>query len=275
VLDLADFHSRMVKGGAYEAAMRAKEEGLIDHVVFSTHCNGAEIQEIVDEGLFEGMTVGYNILNYRFRQQGVAAAARRGMGVVIMNPLGGGIIPQRAAKLDFLRSPSDPSVVEAALRFVASHREITAALPGMGTLDEVRQDCAVGQGLGKAVAAVTESLESLAGFAAARQRDLEGHLNAALDTLCTGCQYCLPCPESIPIPKFLLSYNEKIFGQPADALNMMKWHWGGLGADQADRCIECGECESRCTQHLPIIGRLKDIVEWDSAAKRAAALKEG
>jgi predicted aldo/keto reductase-like oxidoreductase len=125
------------------------------------------------------------------------------------------------------------------------------------------------------VASGAESQDSLAACAATRQRELEGHLNAALDTLCTGCQYCLPCPEEIAIPKYLLSYNERIFGQPADALNMMKWHWGGLGADQAARCVECGGCESRCTQHLPIISRLKEIVAWEADAKAAAGLKEG
>ena len=271
IIDMADFQSRMVKGGAYEAAIKAKQEGLIEHVVFSTHCNGAEIATIVGEGLFDGVTLGYNILNFRFRRQGLVAAHQRGMGVVIMNPLAGGVIPQRAAKLDFLRGPHDPSVVEAAIRFDACHPEITVVLPGMGTLAEVRQNCAVGASLGQALADGTETPVSLAAFASRRQIELETHLGDALDTLCTGCQYCLPCQVDINIPKYMLSYNENIFGKPADALNMMKWHWGGLTAGPAATCIGCGICEERCTQHLPIISRLKEIVAWEDEAKQVAA----
>ena len=195
------------------------------------------------------------------------------MGVVIMNPLGGGVIPNRAAKLDFLRAPEDPSVIEAAIRFDACHQEITVVLPGMGTVAEVKQNCAVGSQLGKAIQDGKETIQTLAAFASQRQSELGNQLGGALDTLCTGCQYCLPCPQDISIPKYMLSYNEKIFGSPADTLNNMKWHWGGLSADAAASCVSCGACEERCTQHLPIISRLAEIVDWAAKAKQAEAAK--
>lgn len=260
ILDLADYRGRLVPGGAYEAAKQAQSEGLIDHVVFSTHCNGAEIQTIVDEGLFEGVTLGYNILNYRFRQQGLAAAAAKGLGVVTMNPLGGGVIPSRGESLSFLKTPEDASVVDAALRFNASHQAIGVVLAGMATADEVRQNCGVGERLG-VQAAVPGGEADLEGWANSRKAALESHTTSALDTLCTGCQYCLPCPQDIPIPKFLLSYNEKIFGNPNDVLAKLKNHWG-LKPDPASACVQCGACEERCTQHLPIIDRLAQIAGW-------------
>jgi hypothetical protein len=260
ILNLDDYRSRLVPGGAHEAAKKAQEEGLIDHVVFSTHCNGAEIETIVDEGLFEGVTLGYNILNFRFRQQGLAAAARRGMGVVTMNPLGGGVIPHRGEKLGFLKSEGDSTVIDAALKFNASHESISVVLAGMGSLDEVRQNCEVGRRLaesGTGAAAVA----SRQAFVAARKQDLEHKTAEALDTLCTGCQYCLPCPQDIPIPKFMLAYNEKIFGEPKDTLGMLKGHFG-VDAALSATCVACGACEERCTQHLPIITRLASISSW-------------
>ena len=263
VLDMADYRSRLVPGGAYETAKQAQAEGLIDHVVFSTHCNGAEIETIVEEDLFEGVTLGYNILNFRFRQQGLAAAAKKGLGVVTMNPLAGGVIPHRGEKLDFLKAPGDASVIEASLKFNASHPAISVVLPGMGTLEEVRQNCAVGNQLGDLAATVT-GVANLAAFAQSRKVELEHRTVEALDTLCTGCQYCLPCPQDINIPKFMLSYNEKIFGEPKNALGALKNHWG-LKADQAATCVECGACEERCTQHLPIIKRLDDMAHWAGA----------
>lgn len=260
VLNLDDYRSRLVPGGAYEAAKKAQSEGLVDHVVFSTHCNGAEIETMVNEGLFEGITLGYNILNFRFRQQGLAAAAARGLGVVTMNPLGGGVIPHRGEKLGFLKSPADATVVDAALRFNVAHEEISVVLAGMGDLSEVRQNCEVGRALGEG-AALSGSVQARKGFVTARKALLEDRTAEALDTLCTGCQYCLPCPQDIPIPKFMLSYNEQIFGEPKDTLGMLKGHWG-VSADQAASCVQCGECEARCTQHLPIIHRLEQIADW-------------
>ena len=84
-----------IDGGAIPAAVKAKEQGLIRHLVVSTHLPGAEIAKVLGTGTFEGVTLGYNVLNFPFRSEGVAAAQRLGLGVVTMNPLGGGIIPRR------------------------------------------------------------------------------------------------------------------------------------------------------------------------------------
>jgi len=260
ILDLADYRSRLVPGGAYEAAKKAQAEGLIDHVVFSTHCNGAEIETIVNEGLFEGVTLGYNILNFRFRQQGLIAAANKGLGVVTMNPLGGGVIPHRGEKLGFLKTPEDATVIDAALRFNASHDAISVVLAGMGSLDEVKQNCEVGRRMG--VGANLPGVPARrAAFVAARKDELEHKTADALDTLCTGCQYCLPCPQDITIPKFMLAFNESIFGEAKDTLGMLKNHFG-VAAEKAADCVACGACEERCTQHLPIISRLSQVTSW-------------
>lgn len=71
------------------------------------------------------MLIGYNALNYRFRQSGIEAAHQNGMGVVVMNPLGGGMIPSNPESFAYLVEGTDLTVPQAALRFVASHKEIT------------------------------------------------------------------------------------------------------------------------------------------------------
>lgn len=259
IMDLEDYRKRLAKGGAYEAALKARDEGLIGHVVCSSHCNGAEIATIAREGLFEGITIGYNILNYRFRQEGLQAAHAAGMGVVTMNPLGGGMVVSRARDLDFVRTPADTSVVDAALRFNAAHQEITVTLAGMGSLEQVRQNARVGTVMGTE-ASGPEAVDHEA-FARARRQELAAGMGASMDNLCTGCQYCLPCPREVPIPKYLMAYNHRLFGLPADAQNELKWHWH-IGQEGAGDCVGCGECEARCTQHLPIIGRLQEISGW-------------
>jgi uncharacterized protein len=142
---MEDYKERMKKGGAYEAAAKAKKEGLIDHLVFSTHCSGSEIETIVKDGVFEGVTLGYNILNFPFRQQGIKAAYEHGMGVAVMNPLSGGIIPRRSEMFEYLKNPDDVTPVTAALRFLVSHREITTLLCGTSNMKELLENVKAGE----------------------------------------------------------------------------------------------------------------------------------
>lgn len=227
ILTLEDYRSRMVKGGAYEAALKAKEEGLIEHIVFSTHCNGDEIETIVKEGCFEGMTVGYNILNFPFRQKGLKAAYEHGLGVATMNPLGGGLIPNRAEHFDFIRGKDDKTVVEAALRFNASHKEITTVLAGMKNINEVIENVKVA--------------DNLKEFDESKLNEIKSRLSSSMDTLCTGCRYCEGCPKGIQIPKYMLAYNDSILGKPKDTLGTLRGHWN-IPAEKVNECIECGAC---------------------------------
>jgi len=253
VMNLDDYHSRMVKGGAYDAALKAKQEGLIEHIVFSTHCTGDEIAAIVDEGAFEGMTLGYNILNFPFRQKGLEAAYHHSMGVATMNPLGGGIIPQKADYFDFLRQNDSESVVQAALRFNASHKEITTVLSGISSIEQVMENTRI-----------ADSITELDETAIAR---IGSKLSSTLNSLCTGCRYCEHCPKEIQVSKYMQAYNNSILGTPKDALGSLENHWQ-IPLEKMRDCIACGVCEKKCTQHLPIISRMKEMLQWyDSAGE--------
>ena len=82
----------------------------------------------------------------------------------------------------------------------------------------------------------------------------------ALNNLCTGCAYCKDCPKGIAIPKFMDAYNQKILtGNDEAIIARMNNHWG-IDIAAAKECLACGKCEKSCTQHLPIIERLQEIV---------------
>lgn len=247
VLTMNDYRSRMIKNGAYEAALKAKEEGLVEHIVFSTHCNGDEIEAIIEEGFFEGITLGYNILNFPYRQKGIKSAYRHGLGVATMNPLYGGLIPQRQDYFDFIKTDKDESVVEAALKFNGSHKEITTVLAGMENIEQIIENAKVGDKIEE----VSET----------RQKEIENNLFSSMDKLCTGCRYCESCPKEIEISKLMIAYNQKLLGDVKDGLNCLKNHWK-ISSDTAKDCIECGVCEKKCTQHLPIIDRLNEMSQW-------------
>lgn len=228
----------------YKHFEQAKKDGLIRNIVVSSHMQGAELEGVVDTGSFAGMLIGYNALNYRFRQAGIKAAYNKGMGIVVMNPLGGGLIPENPETFSYLTEGTDLTVPQAALRFVASHKEITVALAGCTTKEHV--DDAV-----KAV----ENLEERPAREIYSEYEDKG---VALNNLCTGCGYCKHCPQDIDIPKYMDAYNLHIFGK--DMVGRLKGHWG-IPASKAGNCIQCELCQELCTQHLPIIDRLAEIAQ--------------
>ena len=244
----------MKPGGQYEGLLRCKEEGLIEHIVFSSHQPGHEIKSILDEGKMEGVLLGINILNFPYRWEGVLGAFNSGYGVVAMNPLVGGLIPTHEKQLSFLASEGE-TPTEAALRFVISSPQITVALNGFSTKEHVDMACRVAE---HARPFTDRDLDAI------RQK-LAENMNAA----CTACGYCWDCPQGIPVPSYMQFYNEKqVFGasdkQMKESIRGQQ-NWGILVGRKADAgdCIECGNCESACTQHLPIIQRLKEIAEWE------------
>ncbi len=245
VLSLESFDQQC--DALYKFFEDAKAEGLIRNIVFSSHMQGDELADAVKKDLFKGMLIGYNPLNYRFRQSGITAAYEKGMGVVVMNPLGGGIIPNNPSVFEYLTEGTSLTVPQAALRFVASHKEITVTLAGFTTNEHV--DDAV------------KAIEDLKEQSAKEIYTAYENRGMALNNLCTGCGYCKHCPKDIDIPKFMDAYNQKLLGDSIES--RLTNHWS-LNTSGASACIQCGKCEKLCTQHLPIIGRLNEIAALNS-----------
>jgi len=133
-------------------------------------------------------------------------------------------------------------VAQAALRFVIAHKEITVALAGFNNTKEVDDAVKAAEGL----------VEYSAKEMAARYEGKGENFN----DLCTGCNYCVGCPQGVPVSKYMDVYNEIVLG--GDPNFRMISHWG-IKPENAGQCVECGMCQDRCTQHLPIIDRLKEI----------------
>ncbi len=240
IMNWAQFEAVMAKGGPYDGAVKAREEGLIEHITFSTHANGEEIARMCQTGAYEGVTLGYNILNRKNRRSGIAAAARANMGVVAMNPLGGGMIPSGAHRFEFLKRQEEDSVVIAALKFVASHPEITVTLSGMGKVEHVEENVRAGDLTGGPSQTVVDEI-------AARYEALG-------QAFCTGCRYCEPCSVGINIPDILACFNRQELGLDREARAFYGWYKREAGArwQGPAACTRCGDCLPRCTQQLPI-----------------------
>jgi predicted aldo/keto reductase-like oxidoreductase len=224
---------------------RLKEEGLVGHVCVSSHLVGDEIRELLDEGIFEGVLLGYSAYDFHSRRKALDELRGRGLGCVVMNPLGGGVIPQNPSLFGFLKDRADQPVVEAALHFLFSHEMISSVLVGFGTLGHVRE--------------ATAAAASFRGVSAARVKAVQAAAGPAFAGLCTGCAYCDECPEEIPIPKMMDAWNHgQLYQRELSITERLDWHWD-LGPGEASRCTRCGRCEELCTQHLPIMDRMAQI----------------
>jgi predicted aldo/keto reductase-like oxidoreductase len=227
---------------------KARDQGLVRHVCVSFHDDNDGLMKIVDTGYPASITLQYNLLD-RQLEEGIAHAHEEGVGVVVMGPVGGGRLGADSEVLEAL-IPGVERVPELALRFVLANPNVTVALSGMSTMQHVEENLATAADpvslSDDDCAAIVEHLERLKGMA---------------DLYCTGCKYCMPCPAEVAIPKIFERYNRgRVYGLWESArkeyarLGTNQWDKG----NKADACTECGECEDKCPQNLPIREQLKE-----------------
>ncbi len=242
--------------GILKAAEEAKAEGKISHFGFSFHDEYPVFEQILDEYKgWEFCQIQYNFMDvdYQAGLKGLREAHRRGLAVIVMEPLKGGLIasdpPAQTQPLwerlgAFERENGH---VDLSLKWIWDHREVAVVLSGMSTMGQLEQN-------------LVSAEESSPGFFSEEAHALIAQLRGMYIGLravdCTGCAYCMPCPSGVNIPRILDLYNSvHMYGyehQPKRVYNLV------LGAgERADNCIECGVCEEVCPQKIQIIDSLK------------------
>ena len=240
------FQKMDVPGGPIEAAHKAKDEGLIKHISFSTHDNYENIIKIIDTGHFESMLLQYNLLD-RKNEPAITHASKKGLGVVVMGPVGGGRLAAASTKLQGLM-PESESSVETALRFVLANEDVNIALSGMQNIDMVEQNVEIASDASPLSEKERERVIAM----------LEENKKLA-DLYCTGCEYCLPCPQDINIPRVFDIFNyHNVYGLTNYAKNQYKKFKENEEEVDPTICVECGQCEDACPQNLEIIIKLKE-----------------
>ena len=241
-----------IKKGPLFEAQKAQHEGIIRHIAFSCHDSPANMIKLINTGVFESMTVQYNILN-RENEEAIAIAHDKGMGVSIMGTVAGGRLAQTDQEIQKLRAGIAKSSPEIALRFVISNPGVSTALSGMNAIEQVEENVAT--------ASRTEPLTPEEKIQVLES--LEENKKLA-DLYCTGCGYCMPCPNGVDIPANFLYMNYfRVYGLKDYARQLYESlkHKSLEGMDVpswADTCVECGKCEPKCPQKIPIMDQLKE-----------------
>jgi len=192
-------------------------------------------------------------IDYQAGTKGLRYAAGRGLAVVIMEPLRGGMLtgqvpPQVQEIWDSVpvrRTPAD-----FALQWLWNQPEISVVLSGMSTMEQVVEnvESAGRSGVG------TMSPEELAVIDRVREQ-----YQALCAIPCTHCEYCLPCPSGVAIPDIFEIYNDMLkYGDNGRAKMFYSWM---EEEKRAQACIECGECLEKCPQGIEIPEWLKKVHE--------------
>jgi hypothetical protein len=225
----------------------AIKQGLVRRRGFSAHDSVENIKAFIDTGEFSAMLLSYNWLNRKMGEC-IEYGSQRGMGVSVMNPIGGGQLSMNHPQVLRLL-PGAKSGAEVGLRFALGTPGVAVALSGMNEMEQIEENVRI-----------VSRKQPLT----ARQRDVMferiEQAQAVQDEFCTSCNYCAPCPCKVDISAcFRLLHSATYFGLVDYAKRQYKWlvdnNMSGLS------CRKCGACLPKCPNHVPIIERLAESVK--------------
>ncbi len=240
--------------GALRALERFKLDGRIRHIGFSFHDSLAAFKEIIDGyPAWEFCQIQYNYMDreYQAGSEGLAYAAEREIGVIVMEPLRGGALARspRPVREIFAKYPKPRMPVEWAMRFVWERQEVVTVLSGMGSVDQILENA------GYAEAARMNSLTRTELALIDEARDF---YRARQKVPCTGCGYCAPCPSGVAIAECFELYNAAVmYDARADRGAWYESAYRAKGAG-GNACVACGACLSKCPQGIAIPDRLAE-----------------
>ncbi len=231
----------------------AKAAGKIRQAAFSFHDELSVFQDIINSYDWDMCQIQLNLLDehYQAGVEGLAYAGERGVNVVIMEPLQGGLlaaVPPADIQAVWDRAETRRSQVEWAFRWLADKPQVKVILSGINSLAQLQDNLRI---FNSTHPGMLDDAE--------RQliREVQALYRQKLKVNCTGCRYCVPCPSGVAIPDIFRIYNRyALFNDLASC----RKSYGSQKAHNSDasHCIQCGRCEAACPQAIPIISKLAE-----------------
>ena len=230
--------------------------GRIKHLGFSAHGNFETFMRFLEAygDVVEFAQIQLNYMDWEFQnaRAKVEALQERGLAIMVMEPLRGGILvgidEERMAPLRALRPETND--VEWAFSFLGSIDGMGTILSGMSNMDQLRENVTL-----------FERNLTLTDEERAALLELGRKLASAKGVPCTACHYCTShCPKDLDIPRLLELYNEHLSRPDFAFIAPM-----ALGAMPMEKhpsaCIGCGSCADVCPQQIDIPGALAHFAE--------------
>ena len=243
--------------GIWDYVKDLKARGLVRHYGFSFHADPELLEQLLEHPDVDFVQLQINYVDWE--NPGVASRRNweickaHGKPVTVMEPVKGGILadPISTVKEVLDASGSGLSYAGWAIRFVASRENILVVLSGMSSLDQMRDNLSFMRDFRPLDEAEEEAI-----------RKAQEALNADQSIPCTGCRYCTEgCPNQIPIPDIFTVANRRK-GSP-HFRTVREYDIVTQGRGRASDCVQCGQCEEACPQHLPIITLLEQCREME------------
>ena len=234
--------------GILKWADSAIADGRIGYFGFSFHDTYELFKEIIDSYDWTLCQIQYNYMDEELQAgtRGLKYAHQKGLAVIVMEPIRGGRLanpPQKVAGL-WTNAPEQRTPQEWALRWVWNHPEVTVVLSGMSKMEHVVEN-------------VASAEHSQPHNLTAAELALIGQVRDAYHSLgpvsCTGCKYCMPCPNGVDIPGVFNFYNEAmIYGDASRPRKEYVRTEMFKKEQRADNCIKCEQCVEKCPQKIPV-----------------------
>ena len=232
-----------------------KKEGSIQNIGFSFHGDTEHFLKILNDYDWDFCQIQYNYIDNVSQAgvEGLMAAAKKGIPVIIMEPLRGGTLVNslpEGAKEVMKKSGREWSAAEWAFRWLYDQKDVTVVLSGMNSIEMVKENCRIASDA--LPGSMTE--QDFSTISSMKQK-----INERAKVGCTGCRYCMPCPKGVDIPGTFKCYNA-MFTESKGKGNLQFFQTVALSKEPAfpSQCVGCGKCEQHCPQNIPIREKLKE-----------------
>ena len=228
-----------------------RKAGKIKYVGFSFHDSYPVFEEMINAYDWDFCQIQFNYVDTEIQAglKGYKLAEEKGIPLVIMEPIKGGSLAKlpKAVSEPFRQMHPEWSDASWALRFVASFENVNVILSGMSTLEQVKDNLNT-----------FENLQNLTSEELEVVNQVAQNLKERTKNGCTGCRYCMPCPAGVDIASNFAAWNVYYKYESAQAAS---WSVRQVKASEgfAEKCVECGQCENVCPQHLNIREDLKQV----------------
>jgi len=217
------------KDGGIEGFRYAKTKGLIKHLGITSHHISVLI-DLVKTGEFDTVMFPFNVIERDAENELLDLCCSLDIGTLVMKPLAGGAIRNRAQ----------------AFRFFNSY-PVDVILNGVSSVDELHEN------LGHMTDQTPLTPQELS--------SLETEVASLGKEFCRRCSYCMPCPNDIRIPDMIHIFYQTVKGIPFDQLPPDKKETGKNLLVWLQACEQCGKCEEKCPYTLPTRKRVKELIE--------------